>query len=224
MKMNQGRKEGTGGWKVHWCIQLTRNSFNFKINYTHALYFMWLQSHCDARHLQHHLSVCLFPSFHIHCALSPPPPPTKLNPKNLHISPSKITTHFGSHSNHSIPYHITYKSRHSYHFPIPKKHFPIQSSRNPEMYSRGWLFLCEIRQRFFSSSSSSSHDTALWWCFVFHPSLRSHLNFLRLLFSLSIQTPNPTTHPPTKTLPFALYQRVHHPRNAFCVWNYSYYC
>lgn len=67
------------------------------------------------------------------------PAPAKLNPKATHISPSKITTHFGSHSNHFVPHHIQKPSL----TPSPsqtQKTSPIQSSRNPEMYSRGRFF------------------------------------------------------------------------------------
>lgn len=71
------------------------------------------------------------------------PAPAKLNPKATHISPSKITTHFGSHSNHFVPHHIQKPSL----TPSPsqtQKTSPIQSSRNPEMFS-GLLFSYEMR-------------------------------------------------------------------------------
>lgn len=69
-----------------------------------------------------------------------------------------------------------------------QKTSPIQSSRNPETYSRGFRFFVrdaaisewKCVYGFFLSSASSSQNTQL--CddvSFFHPSLRHHLNFLR---------------------------------------------
>lgn len=88
---------------------LTRNSFNFKINYT-----------LDGASCDYRASAMLLP------------PPSTSSP----ASPSKIN-HPLSVPIVTIPHHITYKSR-SLLTPPPQsqKTSPIQSSRNPEMYSR----------------------------------------------------------------------------------------
>lgn len=108
--------------------------------------------------------------------------------------------HFAVENNHplvpivTIPYHIIYKSRHSYHLPIPKH---PQFSRNTESYSRGAAFYflpweATTCVRFFSSSSrivvvvaAAAWQNSSVMMFRF-PSLTllHHLNFLRLLLNL----------------------------------------
>lgn len=150
------------------------------------------------------------------------PAPAELNPKATHISPSKITTHFGSHSNHFVPHHIQKPSL------TPR---PSQSQKHPQ-FRAAEIQKCILGVAFFvrdaaTSSESvrtvfspSSHDTALWWCFAFHPSLRYHLNFLRLLLNPAQVASHRSGRLGGRGREW---ERVHHPRNAFCVWNYSYY-
>lgn len=154
---------------------LTRNSFNFKLNYTHDGAYAYL--HRVIIELTPPSIILLTPMLH-----------SKLNwiPKNLHNSPSKITTHFGSHSNHSIPHHIQKPSPHTTP-EIPKKHPQFRAAEIQKCILRG----CSDDERdvrryreacipgWFFFRRRTSHP-ALWWCFAFSISpAHHHLNFLR---------------------------------------------
>lgn len=199
---------GRGRRCIRMMHHLTRDSFNFKINCTHDGAY----ASCDYR-----ANVMLVPPYSSPL-LPSPHAPTKLNPKNLPLSPSKITTHFGSHSNHSIPHHIQKPSptpsfaRSLSLSATPSTCPASEQQKYPEMYSRDWLFSVREEMNYGKCSHHRRRirQTALWWCFAFHPSLRSQLNFLRLL------PPHPRNPP--------LYHESSPPSKCFLCTEYSYYC
>lgn len=104
---------------------------------------------------------------------------------------NKSHPHFAVENNHplvpivTISYHITYKSRHSYHLPIPK-HPQFRAAEIQKcilgvvaFFVRGYQVKTCVR--FFLIIVVAARQTALWWCFVFHASFHLHLNFFRLL-------------------------------------------
>lgn len=198
---------------------LTRNSFNFKLNYTHDGAYAYL--HRVIIELTPPSIILLTPMLH-----------SKLNwiPKNLHNSPSKITTHFGSHSNHSIPHHIQKPSPHTTP-EIPKKHPQFRAAEIQKCILRG----CSDDER-----DVRRYREACIPEWVFFPS--SHIApspvMMFRFFHLSRPPPPKLFTPPTLLVSTSRhshsYRRTRHPaslllllppfENAFCVWNYSYYC